>query len=79
MLHRYTLDNPSVISIVLAPEKNYFPAFSLTKTGVSCLNSCKRDIRRPHRHNKPALYRLAKHVKYINNAHIVVEDQRRLL
>jgi STAM-binding protein len=23
MLHRYTLDNPSVINIVLAPEKNF--------------------------------------------------------
>ena len=31
MLHRYTRENPSVISIVLAPEKNYFPAFYLTK------------------------------------------------
>ena len=62
MFHRYTLDNLSVISIVLA--------LSLTNTGVLCLNSCKRDIHRQHRHNRTALYRLAKHVKYINNVYI---------
>ena len=55
MFHRYTLDNLSVISIVLA--------VSWTKTGVLCLNSCRRDIHRQHRHNRTALYRLAKHVK----------------
>ena len=76
MLHRYIRENPSVISIVLAPEKNYFPAFSLTKTGLSYLDQCQRDIRRPHRHNSSGLYRLARHLRYINTGHIQIEDQR---
>ena len=76
MLHRYTLENPSVISIVLAPEQNHFPIFSLTKTGVMCLNQCQRDVRRAHRHDRSGLFRLAKHVTYVNTGHIRVEDQR---
>ena len=76
MLHRYILEDPSVISIVLAPEQNDFPAFSLTRTGLLCLNECRRESKRPHRHDRTALYRLANHVHYINDGHIRVEDQR---
>ena len=71
MFHRYTLDNLSVISIVLA--------LSLTKTGVLCLNSCKGDIHRPYRHNRTALYRLAKHAKYINNVHISKRPEKNVV
>ena len=40
MLYGYTCLNPSAISIVLAPERNTYPAYSLTALGMNTLNTC---------------------------------------
>ena len=41
-LFNYTCVNPSTISIVLATEKNTYPAYSLTQKGMDCLITCRK-------------------------------------
>ena len=42
MLYNYACSNHSVISIVLAPELNTFPAYTLTKKGMDTLRFCQK-------------------------------------
>ena len=41
MLFNYATSNHAVVSIVLAPELNTFPAFTLTRKGMEALPLCK--------------------------------------
>ena len=42
MLYNYACSNQSMISIVLAPELNTFPAYTLTKKGMDTLRFCQK-------------------------------------
>ena len=42
MLYNYACSHSFVISIVLAPELNTFPAYVLTKKGLETLRACKK-------------------------------------
>ena len=42
MLFNYACTNHAIVSIVLAPELNTFPAYTLTRKGMDVLRTCQR-------------------------------------
>ena len=61
-LFDYARDNPSLISIVLAPEKNTAPIFCLTRRGLSELGKCKETGFHKHVKDDSLFYEKADHV-----------------
>ena len=74
-LHDYARSNPSLISIVLAPERKTAPAFCLTSFGMKEIGKCT--AKGFHQHNNPHLmYKEADHTYDEQSIETQVEDLR---
>ena len=74
-LNVYAVDNRSIISVVVSPEKRTSPAFSLTAKGIDVLRRCNKDGFHTHR-NAKSLYEEASHVSIDDSLNINVNDFR---
>ena len=72
----YAKDNPSLISIVLAPKKNTAPAYCLTSLGFREISQCKEKGFHKHRIDDKKLYHEAEHVFEGRGLVTTVIDQR---
>ena len=72
----YAKDNPSLISIVLAPKKNTAPAYCLTSLGFREISQCKEKGFHKHRIDDKKLYHVAEHVFQGRGLVTTVIDQR---
>ena len=72
----YAQDNPSLISIVLAPEKKTSPAFCLTSLGLEEIGKCKEKGFHRHKKGDQLLYREADHTVDDQTLDIIIEDLR---
>ena len=61
-LYDYAKDNHSLVSIVLAPERDTAPAYCLTSRGFNKLASCKETGFHTHSGCEQTFYREAQHV-----------------
>ena len=73
-LYDFAKDNESLISVVLAPEKNTSPAYSLTRLGFKVIGNCRTSGFHQHK-NSTGLYTVASHVVRTDSA-VNVQDFR---
>ena len=72
----YARHNPSLVSIVLAPEKGTSPAFCLTSLGLTEVGKCKQNGFHKHKKNDKRLYREADHTLDDQTLDTIVVDLR---
>jgi STAM-binding protein len=72
----YARDNPSLVSIVLAPERKTAPAFCLTEHGLTAIGKCKKSGHHKHRGDDRQYYEVASHVTEDQTCETIVVDFR---
>ena len=72
----YARDNPSLVSIVLAPERRTAPAFCLTERGLADIGKCKKSGHHKHRGDDGQYYQEAAHVRDDQTCETIVVDFR---
>ena len=72
----YAQDNPSLISIVLAPEKKTSPAYCLNSLGLKELGQCKQAGFHKHKKDDRRLYGEAQHVLEDRTRDTIIVDFR---
>ena len=72
----YARDNPSLVSIVLAPERKTAPAICLTEPGLADIGKCKKSGHHDkHRGDDRRYYEEASHVTMDQDWETIVVDQ----
>ena len=68
-------EQPAAIGIIVAPERNESPSYTITPFGMTELRECTRKDFHPHRSFR-SLYTFAAHVFFDSNLAVTVVDQR---
>jgi proteasome lid subunit RPN8/RPN11 len=72
----YARDNPSLVSIVLAPKRKTAPAFCLTEHGLSAIGKCQKNGHHKHRGDDRQYYEVASHAIEDETFETIVVDFR---